>query len=370
MTTKIFPKFKQFHPFTDFVEGFRGDDLDYETNSPQNLISSDKNGKTIEESDPLTQEEMENILIAESQTTYGDIFKIMSARRMEESELSPQEEMEVICKRAEGMSHDDVWNEIRARRNEDPDQPEETTSNENLDQDQETMNDTYSDQGMYFDLLYSSGRLYELIRARRSRDSKVLTELVRRYLDDTKRLSGKQSIDRFWKRVEFGDPDKPKPSREECYDINFSGIYLNQEKREVLYKARSGNLKAVQILVRSHPETIYLPFVARVMLKIMLTQKYGPRGNLQDNKDIWTDFLSKRAGGVRQYDEEDLKFLIAMEKKYGEKINTKGQKVPLNKEDAAAVIEDKLGDIKAETIRKKGASKGRKGRPPKKPIVK
>jgi hypothetical protein len=189
----------------------------------------------------------------------------------------------------------------------------------------------------------------------RSRDSLVLTHLVSKYREALKKGEDGALAD-FWHSV--GSFAIPEPSKRELAialrktenaDIRdwlktakpVKGLSLvTNEMRLFLYRAKAGEIKAAQTIVRACPEAIFLPFIAEIMSQLVARHKYEikNKGELDNTDILWQDFLPKRAGGRLPYTERDLKFIATIARKQDDRPILSG------KEGQSSLFEE-MGDI-------------------------
>ena len=124
-------------------------------------------------------------------------------------------------------------------------------------------------------------------------------------------------------------------------------------------------MKAAQTLIKENPEAIYLPFVAKAMLKVLrdhrnifsdeqidiATKKYSPDRDrsIEDLKSLWDDFLTKRPHRKSPFSPKDLGRIVKLARKgMDQSTSRKGDLTEEALEKAA-----KATGIGKETIRKK-----------------
>lgn len=95
--------------------------------------------------------------------------------------------------------------------------------------------------------------------------------------------------------------------------------YISREFYTTLQNAMKGELEAVQRLVRLNPETIYLPFVAEVLVKLLNEYKHTPNLKSTNLKEQWGLFLCSRAGNSNPYPEDVIESVLSIAK--GESCN-------------------------------------------------
>ncbi len=171
-------------------------------------------------------------------------------------------------------------------------------------------------------------------------DDQILTYLILEYKEVLKTESPEDSIDNLLSSV----------------DRLFKNKILSMDERLIIIKAMSGDFKATQLLIKANPETIYLPFIADNMIKLLREYKDKPipkGANLVDIKDKWMEFLSQRPGGKIPYRNEDIQHLF----NHAKKLN-------MPSDEAYEKIAELL-DISEDSVKRRIKTKTKRGRPKK-----
>lgn len=189
--------------------------------------------------------------------------------------------------------------------------------------------------------------LAEGIKRHPGKDSLTLRFLVAEYRKAAKTLGTDAALKDSWEKLSGWSP-----------------AIFTDDMRQVLVKARQGDLDAAQTIVRACPEAVHLPFIADCMSAVVQRFKYSKIGKRTDGKDhyakgeearhsledlraAWDGFLPKRAGGDVPYAAEDLKRVFKKARQQG----------------AAA---DEIGEafgVSAQTVKKKIKIHKSRGRP-------
>lgn len=140
-----------------------------------------------------------------------------------------------------------------------------------------------------------------------------------------------------------------------------SNKQLTDAELKILYKAKEGNLCAIQTLVKANSRMLRLPFVQDAMIALLKEQKYSTEKNGPTIKDRWTGFLCTRPKGKIMYAEDDIAFLVEVA---SDNINTK----IICDADAALTPHEAVAKelkISVDKVKKMTARKGAMGRPKK-----
>lgn len=85
---------------------------------------------------------------------------------------------------------------------------------------------------------------------------------------------------------------------------------LTQAELDIMNRAKSGDLRAVQGLVKANSRIIRLPFVQDSLINVLRQQKYSTEKNGPALKYKWEDFLHARPKGKVMYAPENIIFLV------------------------------------------------------------
>lgn len=143
----------------------------------------------------------------------------------------------------------------------------------------------------------------EIIKKRETKDSLVLEILIVQFVETSKKEGEIPALIEFWQLVE-------KLRKE---GVNKSPPLLTPEMYSVLEKASRGDLKACQIIVRAHPDTIRLPFIMDIMVELIRKVKYA-RSDVPTLRDKWSQFLPSRPSRDIPYSEKSVRGLSKMVK--------------------------------------------------------
>ena len=217
----------------------------------------------------------------------------------------------------------------------------------------------------------------EIKERTRSRDSFALTHLVSEYRQTVRKKGEDEALINFWHSV--GSFAMREPSKRELNialrkkeNANIrewlktakpvKGLsFLTNEMRLFLYRAKAGEIKAAQIIVRACPESIFLPFIADVMAKIAVRHKYKIKSRDTHEisaHDIWEAFLPKRE--KVQYTLRDLEFVIKKAVKQDKRPLLHGKEGTSLYEDIAEVLGVSVDYLKANYKIKRGSGRPRK----------
>lgn len=134
-------------------------------------------------------------------------------------------------------------------------------------------------------------------------DDYILTALVGVYeeaLASLKLEGPKHAVHFFWEEVKEYANNKR----------------LTDAELKILYKAKEGDLRAIQTLVKANSRMLLLPFVQETMIALLREQKYSTQKNGADLKDKWADFLHKRAKGKILFDNNTFESLVDLGSRY------------------------------------------------------
>lgn len=93
-------------------------------------------------------------------------------------------------------------------------------------------------------------------------------------------------------------------------EVKKYAVELTQGELDILNKAKGGDLRAVQILVKANGRILRLPFAQTAIIELLRQQKYNTSKEGAALKDKWGDFLHKRAKGKILYDNTSFEALV------------------------------------------------------------
>ena len=170
-------------------------------------------------------------------------------------------------------------------------------------------------------------------------ESEMLSYLTDFYRNELNNNGIVKSLLKFWQEVK---------------DLHDSGV-LTDDMLTLLNKAKAGNIKSAQVMMRACPTVIHLSFIAQTLRYVVSQYKYCDARNnvLQDVKENWTGFLPSRKKQRVTYAKKDLrKFIKLIREQEG-----------VDQLQSFELASEAL-QVSTETIRKKIKVKGRgPGRP-------